>query len=127
MTSMTPNGKLTDAQKLAQLIRHVSPRNVDIVSEIRKDAKQNIFNNQKNTIDFYNVKTDIKLPKRLLPMGCPPTYKSVHYLHDSKAKKAVVDRFKEPEYNNLEKEVVAQIRQDQGKLGLLSDVYSNFI
>jgi len=120
---MTTNStiKFADTQQISQVIRSKTLNELDIRHAAKEDLKSTIANDNKNNFDFYDVQTNVKLPRKLIPKNFPQTYKSIHRLVECKAKDRLVEVFQDKEYNEMQKSALNELRKE-GKYNLLSDL-----
>ena len=110
--STKSTSKFLETQKISQLIKSKTLNNLDLPVEAKQDLKISLFQDSKNTIDFYDINMNITLPKKLIPKDFPQTYKSIHRLVDGKAAKRLTSIFQEKEPNYLEKEALNEIQKE---------------
>jgi len=123
--SLNPSIKFASTQQVSQVIRCKTLNELDIKHAAKEDLKCTLANDTQNNFDFYDVQTNVKLPRKLIPKNFPQTYKSIHRLVECKAKDRLVEVFQDKEYNEMQKSALNDLRKE-GKYTLLSDVYKEF-
>jgi len=115
-----------DVDKITQLIRTRIPNQLDLVSEIKKDMKEAYLQDNRNKFDFYNVKNNIVVPKKIVPKHLPQNFQSVHHITNPETRKRVQNLFQEPQYNALQTQAIKEIQQGGCRVHVLSDIYKSF-
>ncbi len=111
-----------DVDKVSQLIRTRISKDMDLVSEIKKDMKQAYLQDNRNKFDFYDVRNNIVVPRKIVPKHLPQNFQSIHHITNPETKKRAQNLFQEPKYNALQTEAIKEIEQGGCRVHVLSNM-----